>query len=189
MLYAISLQLRLDRYKLLPWHSYVTLALPPPCLWTRVTLRPRLPKLLHSRTPYYRHAPCPKHGAQMTTMMNTPCAPSIHDESQRTDWQHADLLLEQIGKRTSRRFIAVRQSSEKARANVWCRFLSNRMQSIVGKKLILKIAIFREYWTANFFRNRRKEIIYKQSCWLDRSITVLKEINYRSDSSLIIPIT
>lgn len=129
---AISLQLRHDRYKLLPWHLYaLTLCRrAASCLWIRASLstRPRLPKLLRSRTPYYRHAPCPKHGAQMTTMMNTPRASSIHDESQRTD---RTSLITSAGTDWRRDILGIAENSSRSDSrcrrsdHIWPIFIEN----------------------------------------------------------------
>lgn len=77
MSFAIFLYLRLDWYKLLPWHWCPSITTPS----TAVSLNSR--HFLHGRDSLNycvrgcriigtRHAPCPKYGAQMTTMMNTP---------------------------------------------------------------------------------------------------------------------
>jgi len=94
MPFAISLYLRLDRYKLLLQHWRPSI-IPS----TVVSLNSR--QSLHGRDSLNycvrgrhiigtRHAPCPKYGAQMTTMMNTPRG--IHDGLQNRLAHAADHL-------------------------------------------------------------------------------------------------
>ena len=113
MPFAISLYLRLDRYKLLPWHRRPSITRGVDrraSEFASFSTRPRLPKLLRLRTPYYRHAPCPKYDAQMTTMMNTPRG--IQNAGLHNRLAHADdhLCQDRLAEGHRRGFVSSRST-------------------------------------------------------------------------------
>lgn len=125
--FAIFLYLYLDQYKLLLWDRCPSITSS-----TVVSLNSHHSLNYCVRGRYIistRHAPCPKYGAQMTTMMNTPRG--IHDfktdwrtppiTSVRTDWrkniQREFITSRSVGQTLSELFEPARQ---------FC-FLSNKI--------------------------------------------------------------